>query len=69
MLIRNNEQFEQNLHHITFFNFFLSNKISKGKVIYLTFLFFLFKCLLYMPIYIIYWFQKLYYLVSVFVVS
>ena len=51
MLIRNNEQFDQNLHHITFFNFFLRNKISKGKVIYLTFLFFLFKCLLYAHIY------------------
>ena len=45
VLIRNNEQFDQNLHHTTFLNaffiflfiyflFFWRNGISKGKVIY-----------------------------------
>ena len=58
-LIRNNEQFDPNLHHITFFNIFFEEieYISKGKS-YLDYF------VLFIQIYTqICWLQELYYLV------
>ena len=40
-LIRNNKHFGQNLHHITFFNSFFEETVSKGVICTVSFVLFI----------------------------